>query len=176
MDSREVGGMIHPQAEIGETVRIGERSRVWQFASVIRGAQIGEDCNIASCVIVDGAKLGDRCIVGHGSSVHPGTVIGNDVFVGPAVTFCNDRWPRVPKEGFDIDWLLSGGVSIRVDDDASIGAGAVVLPGVVIGTGAMVAAGAVVNKSVPSCHLFKRSGEIVPIDPGKPHRRMWKAA
>lgn len=171
-----MGGMIHPQAQIGETVTIGTRTRVWQFASVIRGARIGEDCNIASCAIIDRAVVGDRCIVGHGSSLHPGTYIGNDVFIGPAVTFCNDRWPRVPKDGFDIEWLLAGGVSIMVKDEASIGAGSVILPGVVIGSGAMIAAGAVVDRSVPACCLFKRNGKIVPIDPGKRPKRTCEAA
>lgn len=163
--------MIHPLAHHDSTVVIGERTRIWQFASIIRGAVIGEDCNIASCTIVDGAVIGDRCIIGHGSSVHPGTKIGSDVFVGPAATFCNDAWPRVSKDGFDVALLIGAGrPSIVVEDEASIGAGATVLPGVRIGKGAMVAAGASVRHSVPAGHLHKRDGSIVLLRLEKPLR------
>lgn len=166
---------VHDKAHV-EGAHIEARVKVWQFASVIRGAKIGADSTVASCAIVDGASIGERCIIGHGASVHPGTKIGNDVFVGPSVTFCNDRWPRVPKDGFDLAWYLDGGLCIVVEDEASIGAGAVILPGVKIHSGALIAAGAVVDRDVPACHLFKRNGKIVPIDPGKPARRMRKAA
>lgn len=167
--------LVHPMAVVTEA-KLGLRTKVWQFASIIRGAVIGDDCNIASCVIVDSAVMGDRCLIGHGSSLHPGTLLADDVFVGPAVTFCNDRWPRVPKDGFDIDWLLSGGASIIVRDEASVGAGVVVLPGVVIGTGAMIAAGAVVDRDVMDYHLFKRSGDMVPVDPAMMMPRVRPAA
>jgi acetyltransferase-like isoleucine patch superfamily enzyme len=39
---------------------------------------------------------------------------------------------------------------ITIEDDAWIGAGAIVLPGVTVGRGAVVAAGAVVTKDVES--------------------------
>ena len=107
---------------------IGARTKVWQFASVIRGAKLGEDCVIGSCAIVDGATVGDRCHIGHGAQVHPGAVIGSDVFLGPGAVICNDAWPRAHKRGFD-----APGVAV-IDDHASIGANAVVLAGLTIGT------------------------------------------
>ncbi len=155
--------MIHPQACVDPNVMVGPGTRVWQFASVIRRASIGRDCNIASCAIVDGATLGNLCTVGHGAQIHPGITMGDEVFVGPGAIFCNDPWPRVRKGDFNIDKILSGFVVTRVGNRASIGAGAVVLPGVTIGDDAMVSAGAVVNKSVPPMHMFKRDGSIVEI-------------
>lgn len=141
---------VHDKAHV-EGAHIEARVKVWQFASVIRGAKIGADTVIASCAIVDGAVIGERCLIGHGASIHPGTLLGNDVFVGPSVVFCNDRWPRVAKDGFDMAWFLGGGFSIKVEDEASIGAGAVILPGVTIGSGALIAARAVVDRDVPAC-------------------------
>lgn len=154
-----------------ECAHVGARSKVWQFASVIRGAVVGEDCVIGSCSVIDGAHVGDRCKIGHGAQLHPGTRIGNDVFVGPGVIFCNDAWPRVSTDGFDADGLLSGEfVTTQVLDGAAVGAGCVVLPGVVVGKGAVVAAGVSLRRSVPNYYLVKASGAMVPLAPRKADR------
>ncbi len=167
---------LHRQACVDETVTIGARSRVWQFASVVRNASIGEDCSIASCAIVDGSEIGDRCIISHGAFIDPGIRIENDVFVGPHVSLCNDVWPRADKNGFQIDAFVSGGfVTTRIEDGASLGANVVLLPGVVIGAGCMISAGTVVRRSVPAAHLLYPNGDIRPIDPGRKINRMRRA-
>lgn len=162
---------LHELANV-EKATIGARTRVWQFASVIRGAQIGVDCNIADCAIVDGSVVGDRCIVSHGAFIDPGMLIGDDVFIGPQVSLCNDFWPMVDKTGwFNMADLISGGIVVtRVASGASIGANAVIMPGLRIGANAMVAAGAVVNRDVLAGHLFQRDGSLVPIDPTRIQR------
>lgn len=164
---------IHPQAEVKNS-SIGARTRVWQFASVIRHAHVGDDCSIASCAIVDGADVGDGSIVSHGAFIDPGIVVESGVFIGPQVSLCNDFWPRAHRRGwFDIEDLISGKVVVtRVENSASIGANAVIMPGLVIGVRAMVAAGAVVTKDVPMDHLYRRDGVILPIDPARDVRRM----
>lgn len=177
-----VAGAIHPtvrihRAQIDRDVSIGAWTRVWQFASVIRGAKIGESCSIASCAIVDGAKVGDGTIISHGAFIDPGIEIGAGVFIGPHVALCNDAWPRADKTGFDMGALIDGSfITTRIEDGASLGAGVVVLPGLVIGSGAMVAAGSVVTQSVPACTLHKRDGSMVPIDAAKMVKRMRRAA
>jgi UDP-2-acetamido-3-amino-2,3-dideoxy-glucuronate N-acetyltransferase len=165
---------IHPKAHV-EECEIGARTRVWQFASVIRGTILGEDCNVASCATLDGPRFGNRCIVSQGVAMGPGFWIGDDVFIGPNVTICNDRWPAATKLDFDIGQFRSGLVAVFVHDGASIGANAVVLPGMTIGRGAVVAAGAVCNRSVPDDHLFGRDGKIVPIKTEWRRRRMFAA-
>lgn len=167
---------IHALALVGD-VTIGAGTRVWQFASVIRGAVLGTDCGVAGCAIIDAAKVGDRCCIGHGAQLHPGARLGNDVFVGPGAILCNDRWPRTTKDGFDMNSILSGAfITVEIGDGASIGAGAIVLPGVTIGEDAMIAAGAVVDVDVPACHIFCRDRRIMPIDPAHAPRRMCAAA
>lgn len=160
---------IHERALV-ENATIGPRTRVWQFASVIRGARLGADCNVASCATLDGPVFGDRCIVSQGAAMGPGFLFGNDIFVGPNVTICNDRWPRVHKRGFDIGAFQQGDFTVVVKDGATIGANAVVLPGVIIGRGAMIAAGAVVNRDVPDNHLFRRDGRISALTQRSPLR------
>ena len=162
---------VHPLAYVDEA-QVGARTRIWQFASVIRGTVLGEDCNVASCATLDGPVFGDRCIICQGVAMGPGFLFGSDVFVGPNVTICNDRWPVYDKDGFDGNALRNGRWAVIVENGASIGANAVVLPGVVIGARAMVAAGAVATKNVPPDHLLKRDGSLVEIAPEWRQRRM----
>lgn len=164
--------MIHPNAVVSAS-EIGEDTVVWQFASVIRGAVVGRGCTVAAYALIDAASVGDGCIISSGAQLHPGTRVGNKVFIGPLVVFCNDRWPRVGKDGFDVELILSGKFNtVVVEDSVSIGAGAVVLPGVRIGKGAMISAGAVVTHSVPSAAIWKRSGGWVPMTARTPERMM----
>lgn len=163
-----VTAYIHEAATV-ENAAIGARSRVYQAASVIRQAVVGDDCTVASCAIVDGSRIGDRCIISHGAFIDPGMRIGNDVFIGPHVSLCNDIWPRVSKAGwFAMADLVSGEITVTlIADGASIGANAVLMPGLRIGERAMVAAGAVVTRNVPADFLCRRDGTMVPIDEGK---------
>lgn len=169
---------IHPAAQVDRDCHVGARCRVWQFASIIRNAKVGDDCSIATCSIVDGSTLGSNCIVSHGAFIDPGMKIGACVFIGPNVALCNDAWPRVGKDGwFDPDALIKGNIVVTIiEDGASLGANCTVLPGRRIGRDAMIAAGAIVECDVPPRHLYKRDGSIVPIDPSRPIRRMRVAA
>jgi acetyltransferase-like isoleucine patch superfamily enzyme len=64
--------------------------------------------------------------------------LGDGVFIGPHVCFTNDRHP--PSETWEIT---------IVNDGASIGAGAVLLPGITLGKNCMIGAGSVVTRDVP---------------------------
>lgn len=133
---------IHPLADV-QSKAIGAGTRVWQFVVVLPGAQIGQDCNICShCLIENDVVMGDRVTVKSGVQLWDGLRVGNDVFIGPNASFTNDRFPRSRQKP---DAFLV----TTIDDGASIGAGAVILPGVTIGSNAMVGAGAVVSRSVP---------------------------
>ncbi len=133
---------IHPLSDVQSTT-IGSGTRIWQFVVVLPGAQIGQDCNICShCLIENDVVLGDRVTVKSGVQLWDGLRVANDVFIGPNASFTNDRFPRSQQK--PEKFLVT-----TIHDGASIGAGAVILPGVVIGSKAMVAAGAVVTRSVP---------------------------
>lgn len=138
--------MIHKLADVANC-SIGEKTRIWQFVVVLSGAKIGDDCNICSHVLVEGdVIIGNRVTVKSGVQLWDGIRIGNDVFIGPNATFTNDKYPR--SKAYPDHFLQT-----IVEDGASIGAGAVVLPGIKIGKGAMVAAGSVVTKDVLSRSL-----------------------
>ncbi len=133
----------HPKALVDKGAKIGAGTRVWAFAHVQPGAQIGCDCNIGEqCYIERGAVVGDRSTIKNGVAVWDGVTIENDVFVGPYATFTNDLYPRSKKK----DWRLE---KTKVGHGATIGANATILAGISIGSYALIAAGALVTKSVP---------------------------
>jgi acetyltransferase-like isoleucine patch superfamily enzyme len=124
--------------------KIGFSTRIWQFVVILEGAVIGSDCNICShCFIENDVVVGDRVTIKSGVQLWDGSRIADDVFIGPNVTLTNDKFPRskVYPDRFPI---------LTIESGASIGGGAVILPGVTIGRGAIVGAGAVVTKSVPA--------------------------
>ena len=133
---------IHPKADVKST-QIGRGTTIWQFVVVLSGAVIGEEVNIcAHCLIENEVTVGNRVTVKSGVQLWDGVTLEDDVFIGPNVTFTNDRHPRSKHypETFPKTTVCKG---------ASIGGGAVLLPGVRIGAGAMVGAGAVVLHDVP---------------------------
>jgi len=132
----------HPNALV-ESDAIGARTRIWAFAHVLPGARIGEDCNLCDGVFVEGkVVVGDRVTVKCGVQLWDGVELEDDVFVGPNVTFTNDRFPR--SRSYPDTFLKT-----LVCKGASIGGNATILPGLTIGRRAMVGAGAVVTKDVP---------------------------
>lgn len=135
---------IHPLADV-QTDDIGEDTRIWQFSVVLKGAKIGKRCNLnANTFVENDVVLGDNVTLKCGVYIWDGARIGNNVFIGPNATFSNDKYPRsgVHDERRKL-------LSTVICDGASIGAGAVVLPGVRIGENAMIGAGAVVVEDVP---------------------------
>lgn len=152
---------LHSMACVDESVSIGAGSKVWQFASVIRGTVLGAGCSVGAGACLDGPQFGDRCIVSPGVDIGPGFIVGDDVFLGPHVVLCNDYWPRTHKEGFDYGALRTGAITcVKIGNGASIGAGAKIMPGVTVGAGAMVAANAIVKRDVPDNHLWCSNGEL----------------
>jgi acetyltransferase-like isoleucine patch superfamily enzyme len=137
---------IHPSSDV-QADRIGEGTRVWQYVVILPGAVIGRDCNICShCFIENKVSVGDRVTVKCGVQLWDGVILENDVFIGPNVTFANDRFPRSRNTAAIL-------LQTFVKKGASIGANATILPGLVIGEGSMVGAGAVVTKDVPARSL-----------------------
>jgi len=128
---------------ICESNDIGEGTRIWAFSHVSAGAKIGSDCNICEHVFIENdVIIGNRVTIKNGVQIWDRIRIGSDVFIGPNVTFTNDNFPRSKQypERF---------LETVVEDGASIGANATILPGLRIGSKAMVGAGAVVTRDIP---------------------------
>jgi len=133
--------MIHALSDV-QSKTIGQNTKIWQFCVVLPAAIIGKDCNICShCFIENQVVIGNSCTIKSGVQLWDGITLEDNVFVGGNVSFTNDKHPK----GGRSEWVLE---TTLIKQGASIGAGAVVLPGITIGENAVVGAGAVVTKNV----------------------------
>lgn len=138
---------IHELSDV-QTAKIGTGSRIWQYCIVLKGAQIGRDCNICSHVLIENdVKIGNSVTVKSGVQIWDGITIEDNVFVGPNVTFANDRYPKSRNTNYKCE-------NVTVKKGASIGANSTILPGVVIGEYSMIGAGSVVTKDVPEFSVY----------------------
>ena len=134
---------IHPQALVDPGAIIGKGTRVWAFAHVVRGASVGEACNLCDHVFIEGkVVLGNRVTVKCGVYLWDGLVVEDDVFIGPGAGFTNDLRPRSQQHPAEYPKTL-------LRQGCSIGANATILPNLTVGRWAMVGAGAVVTSDVP---------------------------
>ncbi|MDO8656018.1 MAG: acyltransferase [Nanoarchaeota archaeon] len=147
--------MIHPTAEVSDVANIGNNVKIWHQAQVREHAIIGENSILGKNVYVDkGVIIGKNCKIQNNCSLYHGLTMENGVFIGPHVVTTNDRYPRaINHDGTlkqDNDWQEG---KILIKEGSSIGARAVILPGITIGRFAMIGAGSVVTKDVPDYGL-----------------------
>ena len=136
---------VHEKA-LCESTDIGAGTRVWAFAHVMKGAKIGEDCNVADHAFIEsGAVLGDRVTVKNAVLVWDKVTIEDEVFLGPNMVFTNDLNPRVAFKKAPSAFLPT-----RVKRGSSIGANATIVCGVTLGEHCFVGAGSVIIRDVPA--------------------------
>jgi acetyltransferase-like isoleucine patch superfamily enzyme len=129
----KVTNFISPEAKLGKNVK------VWNFAYVGAETIVGDNVKIGSLAHVDyGVKIGSGTKIEGLVYIPPLSKIGKNVFIGPAAVLTNDPYPPSRKM-----------IGVTIEDNAVIGARAVIRAGVRVGRGAVIAMGAVVTKDVP---------------------------
>ena len=146
---------VMASADVDPRARIGQDTSVWHLAQIREGAQIGSSCTIGrGAYIGSGVRIGNHCKVQNYALVYEPAYLEDGVFVGPAVVFTNDRFPRAVAPDGSLknanDW---DPVGVTVRHGASIGASTVCVAPVNVGRWALVAAGSVVVKDVPDFAL-----------------------
>lgn len=130
--------MIHPSV------------RFWykHLSNISEKASIGEDSVIHSGVhIHDQVVIGRNCRIQTGAYLPNGATLGDDVFVGPNVTFTNDPTMQGSRYQFEpVPTIVKNGVKI--------GAGSILLAGITVGEFSVIGAGSIVTKDVPSGELW----------------------
>lgn len=133
--------MIHPTA-ITDGATVPENAHVWQYATVMPGAILGEFVSIGGHTEIGRyCNIGARTRIGYGCFLPNKVQVGERVFIGPRVVMCDDRKPVVNDPFYKAEPPV-------IEDDVSIGAGAVILPGRRLGRGCRIGAGATVAHDV----------------------------
>ncbi|MFM7079937.1 MAG: acyltransferase [Bacteroidota bacterium] len=149
-----MGYFKHIHSDV-QSEKIGDDTRIWQYAVVLAGAQIGSNCNINCHTFIENdVIIGNNVTVKSGVYVWDGIRVEDDVFIGPNVTFVNDKFPRSKRYPPSFN-------GTHIQQGASLGAGAIILGGISLGRYAMVGAGAVVTKDVPDFALVYGNPAII---------------
>ncbi len=140
---------------VNEYVQIGEKSKIWRFCNIYGTKEhpviIGDNTQIGtSSEIKPNVKIGSNCRFQYGLFVPEGVTIDDFVFIGPRVTFTNDKYPDIEKT-FNGKWIC---LQTRVESYVSIGAGVVILPGLRIGEYAQIGGGSIVTKDVEAYSIM----------------------
>ena len=126
----------------------GEKTTIWQYTVVLKNAIIGNNCNInCHCFVENDVVIGDNSTIKCGVYLWDGLRIGEHVFIGPNVTFTNDKFPKSKLYPAEFQRIV-------IEDNVSIGAGAIILGGITIGKGAMIGAGSLVTRDVNPGELW----------------------
>ena len=138
----------HPTAIVDSAAEIGAGTKIWHFCHIMGKAQIGERCIFGQNVnVAGGVVIGNNVKVQNNVSIYTGTVIEDDVFLGPSCVLTNVTNPRsqVNRHSLYERTLFKRGTTI--------GANATIVCGITLGRYSFVAAGAVVAKDVPDYAL-----------------------
>jgi N-acetylglucosamine-1-phosphate uridyltransferase (contains nucleotidyltransferase and I-patch acetyltransferase domains) len=139
----------HETAIIDDGAQIGENSRVWHFAHICAGAQIGKNVSLGQNVFVGNkVTIGDNCKIQNNVSVYDNVYLEEGVFCGPSMVFTNVYNPRslIERKNEYRDTVVRKG--------ATLGANSTIVCGVTIGAYAFIGAGAVINRDVPDYALM----------------------
>lgn len=140
---------VHESAYVDEGAEIGEGTKVWHFAHIMSGAKIGKKCIFGQNVLVaNDVVIGNNVKVQNNVAIYTGTIVEDDVFLGPSCVLTNVTNPRsqVVRHSLYEKTIFRRGVSV--------GANATIVCGIEIGRYAFIAAGAVVTKDVPDYALM----------------------
>ena len=135
---------VHESAYVDKPCSIGKGTRIWHFCHISKGATIGRRCNIGQNVFIGGdVIIGGNVKIQNNVSIYSGTVIEDDVFLGPSCVLTNVTNPRsqVVRHSLYERTVFRRG--------ATVGANATIVCGIELGRYCFIAAGAVVTKDTP---------------------------
>lgn len=139
----------HPTAVVDQPCTIGDGTKIWHFAHVLAGAQIGRRCIFGqNTMVADGVVIGDNVKVQNNVAIYTGTTIEDDVFLGPSCVLTNVTNPRSQVNRHSLY------EKTRIRRGATVGANATVVCGITLGRYCFISAGAVVVKDVPDYALM----------------------
>lgn len=141
---------VHESAYVDDGAEVGEGSKIWHYSHVQSGCTLGSNCSLGQNVnIANDVEIGNNVKIQNNVSVYKGTVVEDDVFLGPSCVLTNVSNPRSQvsrREVYEKTLIRRG---------ATIGANSTIVCGVEIGRYAFVAAGAVVTRDIADYALVR---------------------
>jgi UDP-2-acetamido-3-amino-2,3-dideoxy-glucuronate N-acetyltransferase len=140
---------VHESAYVDEPCEIGKGTKIWHFSHIMKNVKIGERCIFGQNVnVASGVVIGSNVKVQNNVSIYTGTIIEDDVFLGPSCVLTNITNPRsqIVRHSLYEQTILRRG--------ATVGANATIVCGIELGRYCFIAAGAVVVKNVPDYALM----------------------
>ena len=147
--SKEQEYFVHESAYVDQPCKIGRGTKIWHFAHIMKDVEIGENCIFGQNVsVASGVVIGNNVKVQNNVSIYTGTVIEDDVFLGPSCVLTNVTNPRsqVVRHSLYEKTIFRKG--------CTIGANATIVCGIELGRYSFIAAGAVATKDVPDYALM----------------------
>jgi len=147
--SRQKDYFVHESAYVDEPCEIGKGTKIWHFSHIMKDVEIGERCIFGQNVnVASGVVIGSNVKVQNNVSIYTGTIIEDDVFLGPSCVLTNITNPRsqVVRHNLYEKTILRRGTTV--------GANATIVCGIELGRYCFIAAGAVVVKDVPDYALM----------------------
>ncbi|MHC4460448.1 MAG: acyltransferase [Planctomycetota bacterium] len=141
---------VHESAYVDEPCEIGKRTKIWHFSHIMKGVKIGEDCIFGQNVnVAGGVVIGNNVKVQNNVSIYTGTIIEDDVFLGPSCVLTNVTNPRsqIVRHNLYEKTVIRRG--------STVGANATIVCGIELGRYCFIAAGAVLSKNVPDFALMQ---------------------
>jgi len=138
--------VIRSGATIYSDVRIADKVIFGHNVVLREGVRVGKGTKLGTDVVIDGSsRIGSRVSIQTGVYICTHSTVEDGVFLGPCCVFTNDKYVMQKP------YKLRGPIVKR---GASIGANALLFPGVTIGEGAVVGSQAMVNSDVPRRTVF----------------------
>ena len=139
---------VHESSYVDDGAKIGKGTKIWHFSHIMK-CTIGENCNFGQNThVANDVVIGNNVKVQNNVSIYTGTIIEDDVFLGPSCVLTNVLNPRsqVNRHSVYEKTVIKKG--------ATIGANATIVCGIELGRYSFIAAGAVVIKNVPDYALM----------------------
>jgi bifunctional UDP-N-acetylglucosamine pyrophosphorylase / glucosamine-1-phosphate N-acetyltransferase len=158
--------LLEGEVKLGNRVRIGPNC-------VVRNSQIGDDTEVFSHCVIDGAVIGESCNIGPFARFRPSSTLAREVHIGNFVEVKNSQLGKGSKANhlsYVGDAQVGSRVNIgagtivanydgankhrtRIGDDVHTGSNSVLVAPITVGPGATIAAGSTVMREVPPGRL-----------------------
>lgn len=139
---------VHESSFVDDGAKIGSGTKIWHFSHIAK-CSIGENCIFGqNTFVADGVIIGNHVKVQNNVSIYAGTIIEDDVFLGPACVLTNVLNPRAQVNRHNVY------EKTIIRKGTTVGANATIVCGIELGRYCFIAAGAVVTKNVPDYALM----------------------